>query len=92
MSKLLPIRKTRALRAASLAAAMSLAVLSQPTAAAPASGSETVQGLYDTLLKKDLELWALAVGAASFAWFALQVEMARSTDPEEEDARGTAWS
>ena len=50
MSKLLPIRKTKALRAASLAAAMSLAVLSQPTAASPASGSETVQGLYDTLL------------------------------------------
>jgi phospholipid transport system substrate-binding protein len=29
---------------------MSLAVLSQPGFAAPASGSETVQGLYDTLL------------------------------------------
>ena len=51
-----------------------------------------LHGLYDTLLKKDLELWALAVGAASFAWFALQVELARATDPEKEDARGTAWS
>jgi len=29
---------------------MALAVLSQPASAAPASGSETVQGLYDTLL------------------------------------------
>jgi phospholipid transport system substrate-binding protein len=29
---------------------MALAVLSQPAAATPASGSETVQGLYDTLL------------------------------------------
>jgi RsiW-degrading membrane proteinase PrsW (M82 family) len=51
-----------------------------------------LHGLYDTLLKKDLELWALAFGAASFAWFALQVEMARGTDPEKEDARGTTWT
>jgi RsiW-degrading membrane proteinase PrsW (M82 family) len=51
-----------------------------------------LHGLYDTLLKKDLELWALAVGAASFAWFALQVEMARATDSEKEDHRGTAWT
>jgi phospholipid transport system substrate-binding protein len=29
---------------------MALAVLPQPTFAAPASGGETVQGLYDTLL------------------------------------------
>lgn len=49
-----------------------------------------LHGLYDTLLKKDLELWALAVGAASFAWFALQVETARATDPEPEDDAGTA--
>jgi phospholipid transport system substrate-binding protein len=49
MSKL-PLRKTRALRAAGFAAALSLAVFSQPGFAAPASGSETVQGLYDTLL------------------------------------------
>jgi phospholipid transport system substrate-binding protein len=49
MSKL-PFGKTRTLRAAGLAAAMSLAVLSQPTSAAPASGSDTVQRLYDTLL------------------------------------------
>jgi len=44
-----PFRKTRAL-GAGLAAAMALTVLSQPASAAPASGSETVQGLYDTLL------------------------------------------
>ena len=50
MSKLLPIRKTKALRAAGLAAATALAIFSQPRFAAPASGSETVQGLYDTLL------------------------------------------
>ena len=51
-----------------------------------------LHGLYDTLLKKDLELWALAVGAASFAWFAVQVEMARATDPETQPDKGTAWS
>jgi RsiW-degrading membrane proteinase PrsW (M82 family) len=39
-----------------------------------------LHGLYDTLLKKDYELWALAVGAASFAWLVFQVEMARQTD------------
>ncbi len=41
-----------------------------------------LHGLYDTLLKKDLELWALAVGVATFAWFALQVEMARGSDAQ----------
>src|ERR1700746_2897531 len=46
----LSFQKTRALRAAGFAAAMSLAVVSQPSFAASASGSETVQGLYDTLL------------------------------------------
>src|ERR1700746_2035606 len=46
----LSFQKTRALRAAGFAAAMSLAVVSQPSFAASASGSDTVQGLYDTLL------------------------------------------
>jgi RsiW-degrading membrane proteinase PrsW (M82 family) len=41
-----------------------------------------LHGLYDTLLKKELELWALAAGAASVAWFVLQVEMARGSDAE----------
>jgi phospholipid transport system substrate-binding protein len=50
MSKLLPIRKPRALRAAGIATATVLAIFSQPSFAAPATGSETVQGLYDTLL------------------------------------------
>ena len=45
-----PLPKTRARRAAGLAVVMALAVLPQPTFAAPASGSDTVQGLYDTLL------------------------------------------
>jgi phospholipid transport system substrate-binding protein len=45
-----PFRKTRAVRATGLAAAVALTVLSQAASAAPASGSETVQGLYDTLL------------------------------------------
>jgi len=45
-----PFRKTPALGAVGVAVAVALAILSQPTLAAPASGSETVQGLYDTLL------------------------------------------
>ena len=42
--------KMQALRAAGFAVAMALTVLPQPIFAAPASGSDTVQGLYDTLL------------------------------------------
>jgi phospholipid transport system substrate-binding protein len=45
-----PLSIMRARRAAALAVAMALAILPQPTFAASASGSETVQGLYDTLL------------------------------------------
>src|SRR6516162_9599693 len=44
----LPTRQAR--KAAGLAMVMALAVLSEPTYAAPASGSDAVQGLYDTLL------------------------------------------
>jgi phospholipid transport system substrate-binding protein len=45
-----PFPKMRARRGAGLAVVMALAVLPQPIFAAPASGSDTVQGLYDTLL------------------------------------------
>jgi RsiW-degrading membrane proteinase PrsW (M82 family) len=51
-----------------------------------------LHGLYDTLLKKDLEVWALAVGAASFAWLVFQVERARGTDAEEKPAHRRAWT
>ena len=44
-----PLSTKRACKAAGLAVAMALAVLSLPTLAAP-SGSDTVQGLYDSLL------------------------------------------
>src|ERR1700752_2424577 len=37
-------------RAAGFAVVMALAILPHPTFAAPASGSDTVQGLYDSLL------------------------------------------
>ena len=40
----------RVLKAAGLAAMLALIVLAHPASATPASGSETVQGLYDTLL------------------------------------------
>ena len=49
MSKL-PLSTVRAGGAAGLAVVMALAILPQSTFAAPASGSDTVQGLYDTLL------------------------------------------
>ncbi len=49
-----------------------------------------LHGLYDTLLKKDLDLWATAVGLATFAWFVFQVEMARGTETEPEDTRRAA--
>ena len=45
-----PLSTLRAHRAAGLAVVMALAILSEPAYAAPASGSDTVQGLYDTLL------------------------------------------
>jgi phospholipid transport system substrate-binding protein len=45
-----PFPKMRAHRAAGLAVVMALTVLPQPIFAAPATGSDTVQGLYNTLL------------------------------------------
>src|SRR6516162_7516193 len=45
-----PLSTMRARRAAGLAVVMAMAILPQPTFAGPASGSDTVQGLYDTLL------------------------------------------
>ena len=41
-----------------------------------------LHGFYDTLLKKDMNVWALLVALASFGWFALQIERARSAMPE----------
>jgi phospholipid transport system substrate-binding protein len=44
------ISSMRACKAAGFAATLALTVLAYPASAAPASGSDTVQGLYDTLL------------------------------------------
>ncbi len=41
-----------------------------------------LHGFYDTLLKKDMNVWALLVALASFGWFALQIERARGAMPE----------
>jgi RsiW-degrading membrane proteinase PrsW (M82 family) len=49
-----------------------------------------LHGLYDTLLKKEMNAYALLVGLASFAWFTWQVESARKASAEEEPARGWA--
>jgi phospholipid transport system substrate-binding protein len=45
-----PLSTMRALRGAGFAVVMVLAILPRPTFAAAASGSDTIQGLYDTLL------------------------------------------
>ena len=39
-----------------------------------------LHGAYDTLLKKDMNLYALITGAATFAWFAWTVEGARGAE------------
>jgi RsiW-degrading membrane proteinase PrsW (M82 family) len=41
-----------------------------------------LHGLYDTLLKKDMNVWALVIALASFAWLAFQIESARGAMPE----------
>ncbi|HWE40404.1 MAG TPA: PrsW family glutamic-type intramembrane protease [Isosphaeraceae bacterium] len=43
-----------------------------------------LHGMYDTLLKKDMNVAALVVGLASFAWFAWRIELARGNDDEAE--------
>ena len=40
-----------------------------------------LHGLYDTLLKKDQEMWALGVAALSFGWLAWQVETQFRREP-----------
>lgn len=41
-----------------------------------------LHGLYDTLLKKDHEIWALAIAAGSFGWFAWLLKKCRTRDAE----------
>jgi RsiW-degrading membrane proteinase PrsW (M82 family) len=41
-----------------------------------------LHGFYDTLLKKDMNIWALVVALMSFAWFAWHIELARGSQPE----------
>ena len=50
-----------------------------------------LHGLYDTLLKKDMDLWALGVGIATFAWFAIQVELSRGSDTETRGMNRARW-
>ena len=46
-----------------------------------------LHGLYDTLLKKDMQGLALATAAASFGWFAWQVERMRAKEKAAEARR-----
>jgi RsiW-degrading membrane proteinase PrsW (M82 family) len=45
-----------------------------------------LHGLYDTLLKKELEFLALLVAAASFGYLAWQISRLRTSDDEDERA------
>ena len=52
----------------------------------------TLHGLYDTLLKREMKVYALLVAAASFAWLVFLIERARSGDEEEPGLVGTQLS
>ena len=41
-----------------------------------------LHGLYDTLLKKDMNVWALVVAVVSFGWLVVQIERARAAQPD----------
>jgi RsiW-degrading membrane proteinase PrsW (M82 family) len=45
-----------------------------------------LHGLYDTLLKKDMEFFALVAAAASFGYLAWQISQLRTSDDEDERA------
>ena len=40
-----------------------------------------LHGLYDTLLKMEMNVWALLVALLSFGWLAIQIERARAAQP-----------
>jgi RsiW-degrading membrane proteinase PrsW (M82 family) len=40
-----------------------------------------LHGLYDTLLKMEMNVWALVVAVLSFGWLAVQIEAARAAQP-----------
>jgi RsiW-degrading membrane proteinase PrsW (M82 family) len=46
-----------------------------------------LHGLYDTFLKKDMDMAALAVAAASFAWLVWKIEQARAVHDESPKVR-----
>jgi hypothetical protein len=50
----------------------------------------TLHGLYDTLLKKDMDALALVAAVVSFGWFAFQIETMRRSDPIATSTRAAA--
>jgi RsiW-degrading membrane proteinase PrsW (M82 family) len=40
-----------------------------------------LHGLYDTLLKKDMNVYALVIAVLSFGWLTMQIETARAAQP-----------
>ena len=53
-------------------------------AAVIVSAPMLLHGAYDTLLKKDMNGWALLVAVVSFAWLAYQIETARRKAPDDD--------
>ncbi len=46
-----------------------------------------LHGLYDTLLQKDMEVWALLISLLSFGWLAFLIESTRSSNLESKTRR-----
>ncbi|HZU38751.1 MAG TPA: PrsW family glutamic-type intramembrane protease [Gemmataceae bacterium] len=53
--------------------------------------SMLLHGLYDTMLKKDLNALALVVALASFGWFAWQVHRMTASEEDSEPAGERGW-
>jgi RsiW-degrading membrane proteinase PrsW (M82 family) len=49
------------------------------------AGPMILHGLYDTMLKREMSLWALATALASFAWLAGLIEWTRRQEAYEEE-------
>ena len=53
---------------------------------APKGRPMVLHGAYDTLLKKEMNSWALLVAGVSFLWLVFQIETARRKDPAGESS------
>jgi RsiW-degrading membrane proteinase PrsW (M82 family) len=51
-----------------------------------------LHGLYDTLLKKDLNAYALLTAVASFGWLIFMIERSRGTESDEEEGAELSYA